>query len=130
MRPVSGTEVRIGAYVLDCPDPLALARFYGSMLGLPVADDSTDRWVELAGDGPTLAFQRVADYEPPRWPDGLPQQAHLDLAVDSYEAPHALAISLGATPLDPVEPPAPSFSRGFRVYADPAGHPFCLCTCD
>ena len=30
-------------------------------------------------------------------------------------------------PLDPVEAPEPKPERGFRVYADPAGPPFCLC---
>ncbi|WP_370617946.1 VOC family protein [Mumia sp. Pv 4-285] len=127
---MSGTGVRLGAYVLDCPDPLALARFYAGLLGVDVAEDSTDAWAELDGAGPALAFQRVDDHEPPQWPDGLPQQAHLDLAVESYPAPHALAVSLGATPLDPVDPPSETVERGFRVYADPAGHPFCLCTCD
>ncbi|MGH1561775.1 VOC family protein [Mumia sp. DW29H23] len=129
---MSLTGVRLGAYVLDCPDPLALAHFYASLLGVRVAEHSTDAWAELEGGGSVLSFQRVDDHEPPQWPDGVPQQAHLDLAVDAYEAPHALAVSLGATPLQPVEPPAPGEEkvRGFRVYADPAGHPFCLCTCD
>lgn len=122
--------VRLGAYVLDCPDPLALADFYGRLLGVPVATGSTDAWAELDGDGPVLAFQRVADHQPPQWPDGNAQQAHLDLEVEDYALPHALAISLGATPLDPVDPPTEADGRGYRVYADPAGHPFCLCTCD
>jgi catechol 2,3-dioxygenase-like lactoylglutathione lyase family enzyme len=126
------TGVRLGAYVLDCPDPLALARFYSALLGMPIAADSTDEWAELDGDAAVLSFQRVVDHEPPQWPDGLPQQAHLDLKVDAYAGPHALAVSLGATPLQPTEAPVAGEEgeRGFRVYADPAGHPFCLCTCD
>jgi hypothetical protein len=40
---------------------------------------------------------------------------------------HARAVDLGARPLDPEEDPAEDETRGFRVYADPAGHPFCLC---
>ncbi|KHL18965.1 hypothetical protein CLV56_1202 [Mumia flava] len=122
--------VRIGAYVLDCPDPLALAHFYAGMLEVEVAAGSDHDWAQL--EGASLAFQRVDDFEPPQWPDGLPQQAHLDLAVASYDEPHRRALALGAQPLDPVEPPGHSDDeeRGFRVYADPAGHPFCLCTCD
>ncbi|MFD1825766.1 MULTISPECIES: VOC family protein [Mumia] len=123
------TGVRLGLYVLDCADPRALATFYGGLLGAEFIADSGDGWVELDGPGKGLAFQRVAHHEPPQWPDGAPQQAHLDLFVDAYEGPHALAISLGATPLDPVTPPSGLEDRDFRVYADPAGHPFCLCTC-
>ncbi|TNC42765.1 VOC family protein [Mumia zhuanghuii] len=123
------TGIRLGLYVLDCPDPRALATFYAGLLGAQIAADSGDDWIELEGSGEGLAFQRVAHHEPPRWPDGVPQQAHLDLRVDAYEAPHALALSLGATALDPVTPPSGPQERGFRVYADPAGHPFCLCTC-
>ena len=41
---------RMRTIVLDCPDPLALARFYGELLGWEVtyADDD---WVNLAGPG-------------------------------------------------------------------------------
>jgi hypothetical protein len=66
-----------------------------------------------------LCFQRVADFRPPRWPDPrYPQQSHLDLGVPDLEAAHEAALAAGASLLDP--------ARGWRVYADPAGHPFCL----
>ena len=64
---------------------------------------------------------------PPSWPDGAPQQLHLDLTVEDMAAAHARAVELGARPLDPEADPAGGRQRGFRVYADPAGHPFCLC---
>lgn len=38
-------------------------------------------------------------------------------------APHTCILALGAKPLD-----AADHSRTWRVYADPAGHPFCLCS--
>jgi predicted enzyme related to lactoylglutathione lyase len=60
----------------------------------------------------------------PQWPDGEPQQIHLDLYVDDIAAAHAAAMALGARVLQAAELTAPS---GFQVYADPAGHPFCLC---
>jgi len=57
----------------------------------------------------------------PRWPDpAFPQQFHLDVMVDDIDEAEPKALALGATPL-------PSEEDGFRVYADPAGHPFCLC---
>ena len=61
----------------------------------------------------------------PQWPDGAPQQIHLDLYITDLAGAHAEAVALGAELLQAAEDPdAP---EGFQVYADPAGHPFCLC---
>ena len=122
------TGVSLGSVVLDCPDPAELAEFYRGVLGGEVRSNRPE-WVDLVVDGTTLSFQRVEHYAPPSWPDGPPQQFHLDLAVEEYDGPHGLVTSLGATPLDPVDPPPAEDGRTWRVYADPAGHPFCLCMC-
>jgi catechol 2,3-dioxygenase-like lactoylglutathione lyase family enzyme len=126
------TPVAVGRFdtvVLDCPDPLALAEFYAGLLGQEIADDGDDSWQSLRGDGSgvSLAFQRATGYVAPSWPDGPPQQLHLDLTVDDFVTSHHRAVELGATPLSPKSPPEPGDDNGFRVYADPAGHPFCLC---
>ena len=120
---------RFDTVVLDCPDPSALAEFYSGLLGQDIADDGDDTWQSLVGDGSgiTLAFQRVLNYEAPRWPDGPPQQLHLDLTVDDFVTAHEGALALGAAVLSPKSAPEPGQTTGFRVYADPAGHPFCLC---
>ncbi|UYM06720.1 VOC family protein [Solicola gregarius] len=125
---MTDAKIGFGAVVLDCPDARSLADFYSQILDRAVTADSEDDWVDLEGT-PTLSFQQIPDYESPAWPDGAPQQFHLDLAVDEFESTHARVVELGATPLDPVEPPRASDTRTFRVYADPAGHPFCLCAC-
>ena len=125
---MSGPQIGLGNIVIDCPDPRSLAAFYGALLGLSITPDSEDDWVDLEGK-PTLSFQRAENYTPPAWPDGAPQQFHLDLTVDDFESTHARAVELGAVPLDPVGPPQPDDTRTFRVYADPDGHPFCLCAC-
>jgi hypothetical protein len=111
---------RLSAVVLDCADPHALARFYSTLLDLPVTREDGD-WLEVGDrDGVHLSFQHAPDHRPPRWPDpAFPQQFHLDIRVDDIQAMHELALSLGAEHLSSAEP-------GFRVYADPAGHPFCL----
>ena len=120
---------RFDTVVLDCPDPYALAEFYAGLLGQEIAHDGDDSWQSLRGDGSgvSLTFQGATNYVAPRWPDGPPQQLHLDLTVDDFVAAHQGALALGATALSPTSEPEPGQTSGFRVYADPAGHPFCLC---
>ncbi|QKE84544.1 VOC family protein [Arthrobacter sp. NEB 688] len=120
--------------VLDCPDPLRLARFYGEVLGWELEDDSGADWATLlppgGGVGPgrpdgrtTLAFQRIEDWVAPTWPGGAhPQQFHLDLSVEDIDAAEPTVLAAGAS----VHAEQPSSDGGFRVYLDPAGHPFCL----
>jgi hypothetical protein len=120
---------RFDTVVFDCPDPLALVEFYAGLLGQEIADDGNDSWQSLRGDGSgvSLAFQRATDYVAPHWPQGPPQQLHLDLTVDDLVTAHRQAVALGATPLSPTSAPEPDDTISFRVYADPVGHPFCLC---
>lgn len=113
--------------VIDCPDPAELAAFYGAITGWAV-DDADPAWVWLtAPDGQRIAFQGVAEYHPPRWPDPAhPQQFHLDFEVDALEdleRAQREVMALGATFLHD----SGGRTSGFRVYADPVGHPFCLC---
>jgi predicted enzyme related to lactoylglutathione lyase len=111
-----------GLVALDCPDPLGLARFYSDLTGWAVADDSDAGWAQLDGSaGPTIAFQGVADHRPPQWPDSEhPQQLHLDFDVADLDAGEAAVLAIGATKAE--HQPGESF----RVFLDPAGHPFCL----
>jgi len=108
--------------VFDCPDPRALAAFYAAVLGMRVNEDYED-WVVIGlkpGDR-QLAFQRATEWIPPRWPDpGHPQQLHIDIRVRDVDAAEQQVLALGARRL-PAE-----VETGFRVFADPAGHPFCL----
>ncbi len=104
--------------VIDCPDPAALAAFYSELLGLPITCQSKD-WVVIAENDTTsgFAFQRAPDHRPPAWPDpARPQQVHLDVMVDNLGSAESHVLALGATRLQ----------HGEHVYADPAGHPFCL----
>lgn len=112
-RSATPPPARLGAIVLDCPDPRRLGKFYAAMLGQSVHADSNDEWVELEGGGPVLAFQRVANHRPPAWPDGAPQQAHVDLRVADFTTAHRQAVFLGATPLDPPTPPPSQGERAF-----------------
>ena len=116
---------RFPVVVLDCPDPQALAAFYGSLIGWTLERDSAE-WCTLRAEyGDSLNFQRVENFTPPQWPGpDQPQQMHLDLEVDDLDAAEAEALRLGATK-HPHQP-----GTTFRVLLDPAGHTFCLCACD
>jgi hypothetical protein len=117
-------SAHVRSVVFDCPDPRGLASFYGDMLQDPVnLDDPEWCTVTLADPVLKLAFQLVRSYVPPTWPDGEPQQVHLDLNVEELLPASRRAVSLGAVVLgEPVEEPG----GVFLVHADPAGHPFCL----
>jgi catechol 2,3-dioxygenase-like lactoylglutathione lyase family enzyme len=127
--------------VLDTTDARALAEFYRELLGWryrpgdepPAAgqpDPKGQDWLVLqdAAGANRLAFQHVSELPEATWPDNspVPQQLHLDLAVRTaadLDAQHERALALGARLRydrsdDPEEP--------LRVYADLAGHPFCI----
>lgn len=127
---------RLHHIVLDCPEPAALARFYSELLGWPITWQQPD-WVVVAADQRSsgLAFQPAGDYRAPDWPDPAhPQQLHLDVMVDDPDQAEPLVLALGARRLsapgsaarDLAAPDAAAPDSGSRVYADPAGHPFCL----
>ena len=113
---------RLEKTVVDCPDPRALAAFYAEVLGMRINEDSAD-WVVIGRESGLreLAFQRVEHWLPPHWPDPEhPQQEHLDIRVDDVDAAERAVVALGATRVHGVH------EDGFRVFTDPAGHPFCL----
>ena len=128
--------------VFDAADLAAESSFWAGVLDGTV--DAEDDWHMVLVDGaPRGGVQLAPDHIPPDWPDGTPQQQiHLDLWVEDFATAHDRVMSLGATvlkeaedidPRAPAPPPYPtghpSLSRpdNFQVYADPAGHPFCLC---
>ena len=115
---------RMRAVVLDCPDPVRLADFYRQLVGGEVDDDDED-WVTLRdGRDVLLSFQRAPDHQPPDWPNpDRPQQFHIDVTVDDVDEAEQQVLALGARKheLQPGE------KQGWRVFLDPAGHPFCLC---
>ncbi len=115
---------RLGLVAFDCDDNVALAEFYRSIVGGDVKTvDTFPAWVELhSAGGGIVAFQHIADYRPPTWPAGdRPQQAHLDIDVDDLDIGEAAVLGLGAVKAE--DQPKP---ESWRVFLDPAGHPFCL----
>ncbi|HEY7225349.1 MAG TPA: VOC family protein [Micromonosporaceae bacterium] len=108
--------------VVDCPDPSSLAAFYEQLLGMVRVQDDGD-WVVIgdAPDRPGLAFARAADFKAPTWPEpAVQQQMHFDVFVDDLDVAQEQAVRIGARRLA-------GGGDEFRVFADPDGHPFCLC---
>ena len=111
---------------VDCAHPASLARFYAEITGWEVGelDESEDKveWVDLFHNGVRMmAFQKVANYIPPTWPEGpVPQQLHFDFHVKDLDIGESKILAIGATK-HAVQP-----GTNFRVYLDPEGHPFCL----
>lgn len=115
---------RFPGFVIDCPDAGALATFYGALLDWEPKIDAADGWAEIRpSDGSDcISFQQVAGFRAPVWPgQDTPQQMHLDVIVDDLDAGEAAVLELGATKAE-TQP-----GTSFRVFLDPAGHPFCLC---
>ena len=109
---------RLHHLAVDCPDPRSLAGFWSAVLGWPITYES-DGWVVVSVNDHTsgMAFQLAADHRPPVWRDpARPQQMHLDVMVEDPAAAREQVMALGARRLEG------------DVYADPAGHPFCLIT--
>ena len=123
---------------IDARDCRSLAEFYRQLLGLhyrerdlPPADGSPDEvdWIVLLDDDGrrVVTIQEKPDTVAPTWPsEEVPMQMHMDFAVptlDELERHRARAEELGARLLhdrtDMVDAP-------LYVFADPAGHPFCL----
>jgi Glyoxalase-like domain len=123
MGTVSGMAIAcFPGLVIDCPDAAASAAFYAAMLDWKV--ESSPGWANIrpADNGQCISFQEVADYTAPDWPgQKVPQQMHLDVIVEDLDTGEEAVLKLGAIKHE-YQP-----GTTFRVFLDPAGHPFCLC---
>lgn len=109
-------RARLHHLILDAAEPRASAEFWSALLGEPITYDDGDFVVVSLDDRHSgIAFQRAPDHVAPTWPDpAVPQQAHVDVAVGDVEEAGREVLALGARHL------------ADNVYADPAGHTFCL----
>ena len=120
---MAGMQINREIIVFDAADLEAVSGFWAGLLGGRSRRRTTGTpctWAACRGTGVQLA----PDHVQPDWPDGSPQQIHLDLYVEDINAGHEHALASGARLLQDADRDA---AQGFVVYADPAGHPFCLC---
>lgn len=109
--------------VLDAADIATESAFWASLLDGTVATRAD--WHSVIVDGAVaIGVQLAPHHQAPTWPSGA-QQVHLDLYVDDITAAHDHATGAGARLLQVGD--GSDERGGFHVYADPAGHPFCLC---
>ena len=128
------------AVALDSTDARGLAEFYRELLGYsyrsgdePPPDGEPDTrgedWLVLVDPRGVarIAMQQVAELPRSTWPGAaVPQQLHLDLTVaDSAQLARQRdrALALGASVL---EDRSDDPDEELYVFADPAGHPFCI----
>ena len=111
--------------VFDAADLAAESGFWAKLLGGTV--DADEDWHSVLVDGERrIDVQLAPNHVAPDWPNGSPeQQIHLDLHVEDIAAAHQDAVAAGARLLQPADDL--QAKEGYQVYADPAGHPFCLC---
>ena len=112
----------IAAVVVDCADPRAMARFWGSAMDWTVHEVADDNAVlrSAKGVGPYLEFIRNPDVKS-GW-----NRVHLDIRPypgDDAAAETAGLQALGATVIDLGES-----EISWTVLADPEGNEFCLLT--
>jgi Glyoxalase-like domain len=110
--------------VFDAADLHEESAFWAALVDGRVVED--ERWhsvIDATGEW-RIGVQLAPNHVRPDWPDGSPQQVHLDLHVEDPHAAHKEAMALGARLLQPA--PDLSADQGHQTYADPAGHPFCI----
>ncbi|WP_326778319.1 VOC family protein [Streptomyces sp. NBC_01445] len=113
--------------IIDSADLDSESAFWHDLLGGSLAKAPTHHF--LHADGlPASAVQRALGHVPPHWPDGNAQQMHFDLATGDLAAADQQVLAAGGRRLRPTDDVTDPDAKGSRVYASPAGHPFCVRT--
>ena len=116
-------SITLSSVAINCPDAGELAAFYADITGGRVTFVN-EAWATVNGSGGRIDFQTIPNYTPPTWPEATsPIQMHLDFYVDDLTATEARVLAAGATKYSF----QPNADHCF-LFADPAGHPFCLST--
>ncbi|MEU1304546.1 VOC family protein [Streptomyces shenzhenensis] len=118
-------NINLSAVIIDAAELDPESAFWHRLLGGSIAKTATHHFLRTDGF-PVFVIQLAPGQVPPKWPDGGSQQMHLDLTTDDLVAADRSALEAGARRLRPTDDVDPVAQKGGRVYASPAGHPFCL----
>jgi predicted enzyme related to lactoylglutathione lyase len=112
--------------VFDALDIDTESRFWAGIFEGSVVKDSDGKWHSVIDRNNkwVIGIQFAPNHVRPNWPNGERQQVHLDFHVCDFAAAHSRVMELGAELLQATSDLRAE--QGFQVYADPAGHPFCL----
>ncbi len=114
-------SMKLGAVSLDCANVHETAEFYSRLTGTPIGFE-TPEFAAIQIPGMWIAFHHVDGYESPSWPENdHPKQMHVDFAVADLDDAEEFVLRSGGTKAE--HQPNPG---GWRVFRDPAGHPFCV----
>jgi glyoxalase superfamily protein len=118
-------KINLVSVVIDAAELESESAFWHRLLGGSIAKTDTHHFIQIDGF-PVFVIQRAPGHSPPNWPEGNSQQLHIDLTTDDLAGVDRLALEAGARRLRPLDDVDPASQNGGRVYASPAGHPFCL----
>ncbi|MET9498142.1 VOC family protein [Streptomyces sp. NPDC006552] len=119
--------ITLTSVIIDAADIDTEGAFWHRLLGGSTTTTPTHHFIQAPGL-PVVVVQSAPGHTAPNWPDGAPQQMHLDFGVEDLATADRTATDAGATRLRPTAETTPGGGAGHRVYASPAGHPFCLRT--
>ncbi len=111
--------------IVDAADLESESSFWHRLLGGSITRTATHHFLQIDGF-PVIVIQRAPGHVPPQWPDGVSQQMHVDLATDDAATAAERVLDAGGRRLRPADDVVAPTQPGSRVYASPAGHPFCL----
>jgi hypothetical protein len=111
--------------IVDAADLESESSFWHQLLGGSITKTATHHFLQTDGL-PVIVIQHAPQQVSPQWPDGTSQQMHFDLATDDARAADSRVLDAGGRRLRPTNDVDASAQPGSRVYASPAGHPFCL----
>lgn len=117
-------NLSLTSLVVDTADLEGESSFWNRLLGGSLARTATHHFLRVDGF-PVMVIQLAPGHAPPQWPDGVSQQMHFDLATDDVAKADERILDAGGRRLRPTGEVAPT-DPGSRVYASPAGHPFCV----
>jgi hypothetical protein len=117
--------ITLTSVIIDAAEVEAESAFWHRLLDGSITRTPTHHFIQAPGL-PVIVVQAAPGHVAPNWPDGTSQQMHLDFVVDDLATTDRTAIEAGATRLRPTDDVTPETRTGSRVYASPAGHPFCL----
>ncbi|MFJ8827000.1 VOC family protein [Streptomyces sp. NPDC102467] len=113
------------ALIVDSADLESESTFWRRLLGGELSETPTHHFLRVDGL-PVIVIQDAPGHIPPQWPDGTSQQMHLDFATDDPAGAERRVLTAGGRRLRPADDAAAAGAQGSRVYASPAGHPFCI----